>query len=391
MRRHLEVAGGGIAGLTAGLAFARQGWSVRVHEQDAALRIPGAGIYIWENGLRVLETLGVLDAVRAGAIPATRHEKRDYDGRAFASAGFSSEHRLIVPLRRTLLTALADALVAAGGQLVFGSRPAAATPEGELLFEDGTSAKAELVIGADGINSRIRDSLGLLAWRKPARQFGYRIMIPRLPEELTTPMGQAHCENWNGSRRLLYAPCTADLAYVQLTSIASDTRANQVPIDRGLGRELFPRHHWVIDRIPDDGHGDWFEILKLQDWSKGRVAILGDAASAQPPFLGQGGGCAMMAALSLAHMVTSEGDIARGIAAWTRRERRFFEWVQTVSYWYGQLAFLPPALRNAAFRALGASDALKNRTLLAAARRKPTGTGETPTRMEPNRMEMETA
>jgi 2-polyprenyl-6-methoxyphenol hydroxylase-like FAD-dependent oxidoreductase len=385
MRGHLEVAGGGIAGLTAGLAFARAGWSVRVHEQDETLRIPGAGIYIWENGLRVLETLGVLDAVRAGAIPATRHEKRDHDGRLFASGGFAPNFRLIVPERRTLLSALAGALKAAGGELVFGSRPVAASQEGRLIFAGGTEAKADLVIGADGINSRVRDSLDLLTWRKPARQFGYRIMIPRLPEELTTAMGRAHCENWNGSRRLLYAPCTAELAYVQLTSLAGDARANQVPIDRDLWRALFPRHRWVIDRIPDNGHGDWFEILKLKAWSKGRVAILGDAASAQPPFLGQGGGCAMMSALSLAHMVTREGDVIHGIAAWTRRERRFIEWVQTVSYWYGQLAFLPPFSRNAAFRAIGVSDALKGRTLLVAARRTPTGTGGTAPRLAHDR------
>jgi 2-polyprenyl-6-methoxyphenol hydroxylase-like FAD-dependent oxidoreductase len=378
MRGHLEVAGGGIAGLTAGLAFARQGWSVRVHEQDETLRIPGAGIYIWENGLRVLENLGVLDAVRAGAIPATMHEKRDHDGRPFASGGFAPDFRLIVPERRTLLTALADALRAAGGELVFGSRPVAASPDGKLIFADGRSSDADLVIGADGINSRVRDSLGLLAWRKPARQFGYRAMIPRLPEELTTLMGRAHCENWNGSRRLLYAPCTAELAYVQLTSIAGDMRANQVPIDRTLWRGLFPRHHWIIDRIPDNGHGDWFELLKLKAWSKGRVVILGDAASAQPPFLGQGGGCALMSALSLAHMVTREADIDRGITAWEKRERRFTEWVQTVSYWYGQLAFLPSVFRNAAFNMIGASDTLKGRTLLVAARRRPTGTRGSP-------------
>ena len=137
---------------------------------------------------------------------------------------------------------------------------------------------------------------------------------------------------------------------------------------------MFPHLGWIIDRIPDHGHGDWFEILKLKDWSKSHVAILGDAANAQPPFLGQGGGCSMMSALSLAHMVDREGDVVRGIAAWTQQERRFTEWVQTVSYWYGQLAFMPPAVRNAAFRIIGASEILKARTLLVAARRIPTGT-----------------
>jgi len=82
----------------------------------------------------VLETLGVSDAVRAGAIPATMHEKRDHDGRVFASGGFAHDFRLIVPERRTLLTALAGALKDADGELVFGSRPVAALPEGRLVF-----------------------------------------------------------------------------------------------------------------------------------------------------------------------------------------------------------------------------------------------------------------
>ena len=226
---------------------------------------------------------------------------------------------------------------------MFGSRPVAALPEGRLVFADGSTAAADLVVGADGIRFSHSNSLGLLTWRRPARQFGYRVMIPRKPEELETPAGRAHCENWNGSRRLLYAPCTAEHAYVQLTSVLGDIRGNQVPIDRALWRGLFPHLGWIIDRIPDHGHGDWFEILRLKDWSKSHVAILGDAANAQPPFLGQGGGCSMMSALSLAHMVDREGDVVRGIAAWTQQERRFTEWVQTVSYWYGQLAFMPPA------------------------------------------------
>src|SRR5438105_15699646 len=82
----VEIAGGGIAGLTTGLAFAQKGWRVRVHEQDSALRILGAGIYIWENGLRVLDALGVLSEVTAGVIPASGHEKRNHNGSAFAGS-----------------------------------------------------------------------------------------------------------------------------------------------------------------------------------------------------------------------------------------------------------------------------------------------------------------
>jgi 2-polyprenyl-6-methoxyphenol hydroxylase-like FAD-dependent oxidoreductase len=368
----VEIAGGGIAGLTTGLAFARKGWRVRVHEQDAGLRILGAGIYIWENGLRVLDALGVLHQIIGDAIPATRHEKRNQDGTIFAQSRIGAEFRLYVPLRQTLLTALYDALIAEGGEVLFNSRAVSADPRGILFFADDGSAKADLVVAADGINSPIRDSLGLLRRRCPVGQFGYRAIIPRQPEELHSEIGSAHCENWNGSRRLLYAPCTEDDAYVQLTSMKGDERGNRVPIDRDLWRALFPRLDWVVDRIPDDGRGDWFELIHTRDWSKGRVVLVGDAASGQPPFLGQGGGCAMMSGFALAEAIERAGNVIAGIDDWKRRERGFVEWVQLVSYWYGQLARVPSPLRTALFRAIGKMEWLKRKTLFVAACRDPT-------------------
>ena len=64
-QRRAEIAGAGFAGLTAAIALARQGWRVRTHEANAELRAFGAGIFIFENGLRVLKTLGAYDAVVA--------------------------------------------------------------------------------------------------------------------------------------------------------------------------------------------------------------------------------------------------------------------------------------------------------------------------------------
>jgi 2-polyprenyl-6-methoxyphenol hydroxylase-like FAD-dependent oxidoreductase len=368
----VEIAGGGIAGLTTGLAFARKGWRVCVHEQDADLRILGAGIYIWENGLRVLDALNVLDAVTADAIPAWRHEKRDHNGEVFARSRLTPNFRLYVPLRESLLVALYEALIAAGGRVEFGSRAIGADPQGRIFFADGSSARADLVVAADGLNSPVRDGLGLLRWRHAADQFGYRAMIRREASELKSEIGRTHCENWNGSRRLLYAPCTDEFAYVQLTSLKGDEIANRVPIERDFWRELFPHLDWIIERIPDDGRGDWFELIRTRDWAKGCVALVGDAASAQPPFLGQGGGCAMMSGFVLAEAVDRAGDIELGIVDWKRRQRRFTEWVQRVAFWYGQLALLPPAARIAAFRAIDRSETLKAATLLVAARRDPT-------------------
>ena len=267
--RTAEIAGGGIAGLSAGIALARKGWRVRIHEQDEQLRILGAGIYIWENGLRVLDTLGALDGTIEGCIPAWRSQKRDRQDRPFTQAFFASDSRLYVPLREALLKTLYAKAVEAGAEVVFGSRPIGAEPEGRLMFADGSTASADLVIGADGINSAVRDALGLLASRKPANQFGYRTMIDRASDELSMPDRRGHCEYWNRSSRILYAPCTAELAYVQLTSVRGDVQGNTTPPDRSYWLKRFPQLAWLIDRLPEDGRGDWFELVKLERWSKG--------------------------------------------------------------------------------------------------------------------------
>jgi 2-polyprenyl-6-methoxyphenol hydroxylase-like FAD-dependent oxidoreductase len=222
-------------------------------------------------------------------------------------------------------------------------------------------------VAADGNNSPIQDSLGLLKWRHSANQFGYRAIVPRVSNRLETGTGCTQCEYWSGSRWLLYAPCTAELASAQLTSVAGGSSGNSVPIDRDSWRAQFPYLGPIVDRVPDNGRGSWFEIIRLKNWSKGRVAIVGDAANAHPPFLGHGVGCAMMGAFALAQTIDRAGDLIDGLLTWELRERPVNEWVQWVACWCGQLAFLPKAARIAAFKAIDASGWVKRRTLLSAA------------------------
>jgi 2-polyprenyl-6-methoxyphenol hydroxylase-like FAD-dependent oxidoreductase len=370
--RSVAIAGAGIGGLAAGLAFLRKGWQVHIYEQSDDIRILGASIYIWENGLRVLEALGIFDRVVADTVQVRMRERRDADGGLFGIENTASSGRLYLPLRKALLTSLQDAVLAAGGQISFGMPSIGADPSGILKFADGTSVKADLVIGADGINSRVRDSLGMLQWRKPAGQYGYRIMIKREPGEADDDARSRICEHWNGSRRLLYAPSTRELVYIQLTSVRGDPAAG-APFDRDSWTRTFPHLDWIMKRIPSDGKGDWFETVRLKSWTAGRVALIGDSASAQPPFLGQGGGIAMTSALSLADALSKHDDVLAGLAKWQSDERRFVEWVQTVSRYYGQLARTPPAFRRAALQLFGGNEWLRQRTIRCAAVRAPIG------------------
>ena len=75
-KRHAEIAGAGFAGLTAAAALARRGWSVRVHEMGEWLRTAGAGIYLYENALKVFEAVGAYDAATLGAFAGRAREMR---------------------------------------------------------------------------------------------------------------------------------------------------------------------------------------------------------------------------------------------------------------------------------------------------------------------------
>jgi len=370
-RRHAEIAGAGFAGLTAACALAQRGWSVRVHERADRLRTTGAGIYIYENGLRVLEAVGAYAAAVEGAPVAHTREVRDGNGRLISTHSWKGS-RVFSIVRQNVINALADAARRAGAEIVTDSVAVEAGPEGELILADGKSCKADLVVGADGSNSRLRDRLGLLARRKYLVDGCTRLLLDKSAAERAGGDGKT-IEYWSGTRRILYTPCSETDIYIALTMLDRDEPAKAVPVRKDDWKRWFPQLHALIDRIGTQGRYDRFDMIKLKTWSAGRVAFLGDAAHALPPNIGQGGGCAMMNALSLAVYLERDADIAASLRAWERNERPMTEHTQRISYWLGLPTTWPPALRAAALGLAGRSKwltAQRTRTAL----HRPTGT-----------------
>jgi 2-polyprenyl-6-methoxyphenol hydroxylase-like FAD-dependent oxidoreductase len=152
-----------------------------------------------------------------------------------------------------------------------------------------------------------------------------------------------------------------------------DEAAKAVPVRKDVWKRAFPHLEALIDRIGTEGRYDRFELIKLTRWSKGRVAILGDAAHALPPNIGQGGGCAMMNALSLAVHLDRELDLATALASWERRERPLTDHTQRVSVLLGLPTTWPPPLRAATLALAGRSRWLVRQRTRTALHR-PTGT-----------------
>ena len=372
-KRHAEVVGGGFAGLAAAVALAQKGWSVRLHERSPELRPTGAGIYIYETGLRVLEKLGAYDEAVKGAPFAHTREMRDEQNRLLSVHRWDPSKRVFSVVRQRVINALADSARKNGVEIVLHSEGIAATPEGELIMSDGRRLKADLIVAADGVNSKLRDSLDLVEKRRPLPDGAIRILIDRTPEEQAASDGGTTIENWSGSRRILYTPVSETEVYIALTMLHSDEVGRQVPIDRVSWKKSFPHLSDLIDRFIDNGHYGRFEYIRLKSWSKGKVVVLGDAAHALPPNIGQGAGCSMMNALSLAYYLDQEKDFATALRTWETNERPMTEHTQRVSVFLGLPTTWPTPLRRGFLWLAGKSKwMIAQRTKTA--RHVPTGT-----------------
>jgi 2-polyprenyl-6-methoxyphenol hydroxylase-like FAD-dependent oxidoreductase len=240
-------------------------------------------------------------------------------------------------------------------------------------MSDGRRLKADLIVGADGSNSRLRDALGLLAKRKYLFDGCTRLLMDKTPAERAVTDGAKTVEYWSGTRRLLYTPCSETDIYIALTMLDSDEAAKAVPVRKDEWKRAFPHLEALIDRIGEQGRYDRFDLIKVKSWSAGRVAIIGDAAHALPPNIGQGGGCAMMNALSLAVYLDREKDVGSALAQWERSERPLTEHTQRISYFLGLPTTWPPVLRAAALGIAGRSKWLVRQRTRTALHR-PTGT-----------------
>ncbi|MGZ5924068.1 MAG: FAD-dependent oxidoreductase [Rhizomicrobium sp.] len=372
-QRRAEVVGAGFAGLAAACALAQRGWTVRVHERADRLRTTGAGIYIYENGLRVLEALGAYADAVQGAPFANSREVRDDHNRVVSLHRWDNASRVFSVVRQQVINALAAAATRHGAEILTNSEAIAGTASGELTFADGSKTQADLIVAADGTNSKLRDSLGLLSRRQPLADGAIRLLIDKTAEERNSADAGKTIEYWSGSRRVLYTPCSQDQIYVALTMLDSDAVAKSVPLRKTEWTAWFPHLAGLIDRLGDDGRYDRFELIKLTRWSAGRVAVIGDAAHALPPNIGQGGGCAMMNGLSLAVFMDRFDDPASALGAWERQERPLTDHTQRMSYFLGLPTTWPPVLRALFFKLAGRSKwMVKQRTLTA--RHRPTGT-----------------
>jgi 2-polyprenyl-6-methoxyphenol hydroxylase-like FAD-dependent oxidoreductase len=359
-QRAATIVGGGIGGLAAAIALHRRGWHVEVLERAPQFTEIGAGISLWPNALHALEALGLADTVRALGAVEQAGGVRDRRGR-WLSRTDNAEltrrfgHPLTVLHRADLLRALTQALPA--DSLRPGSEVSGLHDDGHRLVvgHRGGESRADLVIGADGLHSAVRRTL----WPDAARpRYAGYTAWRMVTEPLTEPPSQG-AATWGRGERFGYTALPGGRMYCFATaSLPAGTASRSseyAELLRRFGSWPDPVRA-LLAAVPADAvlRHDLYDLPPLPSFARGRAALLGDAAHAMTPNLGQGACQALEDAVTLAHCLDTLPDIPSALRSYDLLRRPRTQAITRRSARLGTLGQLswPPAvlLRDTAAR-----------------------------------------
>ena len=326
------IAGGGIGGLTTAIALQQRGITCEVYDAAPSNKPLGAGIMLGANAMNVFDKLGIGNALRQRSMLFRKMHIASYKGtilqtidnqvlqEKYGSATFAIH-------RAALQGQLLESLQA---PVHWGKRFTHATQTGTGVtahFDDGTSATGDVLIGADGIRSTVREQHVTQARYRYSGQTCWRATVPiDLPEQERA----ASSEVWgpgNGLRAMYTQVGPAQVYFWMTTCMPA---GSQVPPDEALAlirsslREFPGYMQTVLQHLQPAAliQSDLYDIAPLHQWYNGRIVLMGDAAHATTPNLGQGAGQAIEDAYVLAKWIAHEKTPAAAFAGYTAQRMR---------------------------------------------------------------------
>ena len=326
-RRKIRIAvvGAGLGGPATASLLQSAGYDVKVYEQSPSFSRIGAGINLSPNVMRILQRIGIGQRLADTGARTSYWVSRAWDtGEVLLDypLGEAAEKRYGAPymcVHRGDFHALLMECVTPG-TIEFGKRLIDLEQKKELVqlvFEDGTRAEADLVIGADGGRSRCRE---LLVGLDAPKYSGYVAHRAILPVSLLAGMQLIDYMKWWGPGCTLYLTYFITRSRQEFFIVTSSPQADwphetsSVPADLDEMRAAFAGFHPEVQRqlaiIPAATKWANFDAEPLPVWSRGRVVLLGDACHAMLPYMGQGAAMAIEDGAMLTRCLeASEDDI----------------------------------------------------------------------------------
>lgn len=353
------IVGGGIAGLATAAGLVRAGIPCEIVERAGAWAPVGAGIVLGVNAMRVMSKLDLVDAVVESGARLGRGAITDHTGRVLGATNFADMEPEFGPTIALHRAALHEILRSAAPDVpvVLGTSVEAITgdPAGvDVRFTDGRTGRYALVIGADGLRSRTRELLfgddrvvyaGYTCWRlvidAPTREIDMR-------------------EMWGRGHRFGIVPIGPGRIYCFAVANAPAGAADPVEGRLERFRETFAGFGGQVPAIlealasPDELIHNDLEELAVGPWHEGRVGLIGDAAHAMTPNMGQGAAMALEDSMVLVELLREGGVSGEVFAGLHARRASRVRWVQEQSRRIGRLGQLEGRLacraRNALLR-----------------------------------------
>ncbi len=326
--QNILVIGAGVAGTAAAIQLAEAGVQVEIAEHKTEIAALGSGITLQGNALRVLRQLGVWDQVQAHGYGFDTLGLRAPDPAGtllvelpdIRSGGPDLPATMGMP-RPELATILADRAAAAGARLRLGTHVTSLAGDDEgvtVTFGDGSTGRYDLVIGADGLHSHVREAIGITERPQPTGMAIWRVFAPRPASVTRTDLfygGPAYITG--------YCPTSENSLYAYIVEDhhpADGALSPDEQVDRMVEASRAYHGPWddIRPSITHDRGVNWtaFETHVVDGpWHRGRVVLIGDAVHSCPPTLAQGAAMALEDAVVLAELLVREDALSEKLFA----------------------------------------------------------------------------
>jgi 2-polyprenyl-6-methoxyphenol hydroxylase-like FAD-dependent oxidoreductase len=366
------IVGGGIGGLTAAIALQKKGFDVKVYENAPVFKPVGAGIVLAANAMKAFQAIGIDQEVLSAGKELKRFAIKNTQG-DYLSTTEAEEINLKYGVVNTLTLHRADLHQVLVNQLnptvIHKAKNCVdfvVKSDGvELQFADGSSSQEDFVIGADGIHSVFRNKLLPLSSLRYSGYTCWRAAISDVPEDLVSDEA---VETWGRGKRFGMVPLTNNRIYWYATVNAPQSNKSfSCSIDEVA--QSFKEFHYPVGKILSMTkseqliRNDISDFKPITRYAFGNIVLMGDAAHATTPNLGQGACMAIEDAVILANCIDKESDAVKAFGYFQHLRIKRNTQIVNASYSLGKIAqFKNPLLasvRNAAMRFTPASVADK--------------------------------